>query len=361
MTVQERNNPSARASNFELLRIISMLLIIAGHLGGQAFGSDLGNAGRIWITIFGNGSRIAVNLFLMIGCWFMLDRPFKAERVVKLYSTTWFYSVVFTVLAILVGAQPSTFQVISAFFPFIRKSLWYITSYISVLLIAPFLKKLMDVLDKQSQLKLIVVLTFLVPFMSTISKMMDTYLCSITWFIYILLLVTYYKSNQSFDKIKKEFFMIAGLSIYILLVMGRLICQLSGQNQLFVLGDTVLGQYLGDYKSIPNFLCSCLIFIYFTKFELRNKTINNVAQNTLDVYIIHQVPVFYPVMWNMFRPYTWQQSNYFGFYYTVIVASVFIICTVIGRVREQYLEPIWCRSKSFNRICNRLNTFYKSL
>ena len=77
-----------RQSNFELLRLVAMLAIVAGHFVSQsAVGHASGAAGTV-ASILSSGPRLAVNLFLLVGCWFMVDAKFKAERLLKLYLRT---------------------------------------------------------------------------------------------------------------------------------------------------------------------------------------------------------------------------------------------------------------------------------
>lgn len=83
----------SRTSNFELFRIVSMFLIIAGHLTseGGAFSDNTSGVTRDIVILMGSGARIAVNLFIMIGCWFMVDSEFSSKRILKLYSETWIH------------------------------------------------------------------------------------------------------------------------------------------------------------------------------------------------------------------------------------------------------------------------------
>ena len=82
-----------RKSNFELLRIIAMMLIVMGHLGGQGFESDiLSKSKQIFVVLVGSGARIAVNLFLMIGIWFMIEASFSGARIMKLYGGGYGYT-----------------------------------------------------------------------------------------------------------------------------------------------------------------------------------------------------------------------------------------------------------------------------
>lgn len=95
-----------REANIELLRIISMILIIAGHLVAQNDVIKISSGFSLFVALIcGSAPRIAVNIFLIIGVWFMLDRKFSADRVLVLYGETWFYGMVLTVIVILGGVN----------------------------------------------------------------------------------------------------------------------------------------------------------------------------------------------------------------------------------------------------------------
>lgn len=97
-----------RNSNFELLRIFCMIFIVFGHLFGQGIGLDnLSVPNSIFAHSVGSFSRIAVNLFVMISAWFMMEKEFKAERVLKIYAQTWSYSVGLTFLSCVCGGGES--------------------------------------------------------------------------------------------------------------------------------------------------------------------------------------------------------------------------------------------------------------
>lgn len=135
-----------RQSNFELLRILAMLLIVAGHFYRQSEGHHMN--GCLPILLFTSGSRVAVNLFLMIGVWFMVDKSFDARRIFKIWNTVWFWSVVLTCAVIIAGHPVSITHCITALFPIIFYNLWFASAYIILLLLAPYLQlfcqRLMD-------------------------------------------------------------------------------------------------------------------------------------------------------------------------------------------------------------------------
>lgn len=68
-----------RSSNIELLRILAMMTIVLGHcLRQNDYFLAMPN------VIFASGMlRIAVNVFLIVGCWFMVDATFSWKRVFR--------------------------------------------------------------------------------------------------------------------------------------------------------------------------------------------------------------------------------------------------------------------------------------
>lgn len=93
-----------RCANIELLRIVSMLLIIMGHFVGQNDVMKRLNGTPLCAAVLsGSASRIAVNVFLVIGVWFMLDKEFSAKRILVLYGEVWFYGIALTAIVILGG------------------------------------------------------------------------------------------------------------------------------------------------------------------------------------------------------------------------------------------------------------------
>ena len=88
--------------------LTSAIFIVFGHLFGQGIGLDnLSVLNSIFAHSVGSFSRIAVNLFVMISAWFMMEKEFKAERVLKIYAQTWSYSVGLTFLSCVWGGEKS--------------------------------------------------------------------------------------------------------------------------------------------------------------------------------------------------------------------------------------------------------------
>lgn len=193
-----------RQSNWELMRIIAMLMIIAGHFIIQSHAEEILSGFDLYAAVFlGGGARIAVQLFLMLGVWFMVSSHFRADRLLKLGGQTAFYSLLVVIVLALLGEHLKARDIVSGVFPF-TFTLWFATSYLVLIAVSPWLHKILE-WDRIVLRNFLIVLFILVPVVCSIHNMMDTYLCTVIWFMYVYLCMGYYKkylSDRHFDKFK---------------------------------------------------------------------------------------------------------------------------------------------------------------
>ena len=350
-----------RKSNFELLRIFGMLAIIMGHMAGQGLnGSFLG-----WQELPGlflsSASRFAVSLFLMTGLWFMVDAEFSPKRVLKLYSALWFWSVVLTYFLVIIGQDVSLKDMVSCFIPVMRRWAWFVPVYIVLTLISPFLRKACLKMNKKELLRLVVLGFIFLSIVSTVSPFMDTWYCALIWFIYMYFVIYFYK-KYLYESIKgKKRYLFMGLIVYIALVGGRYLCTRLGG--IFELPVGVMTQYISDYKSIPNLMCTIPIFIFFSKIDIGSvKWVNALSKNTMDVYLIHQTESFYMFLWkDICRTDSWQNSQMELLIFVLVTLAVFAGCSLMGRMRVLIFEPLWVKSRLFAILEKKMGLFYKDI
>lgn len=356
-------NKILRKSNFELLRIIAMFLIVAGHFAAQTQAvSNTTGANCLIALYFGSASRIAVNLFLMIGAWFMVDSDFKSKNVISLYSETWFYSVTFTIFAI--GMEPSLLSgktLIKGVLPYTTISFWFVTIYIDLLLIAPFLKKAF-LLSRLNLKNLVVVLFYIVVVMSTVHGFMDTVFCALIYFAFCYLFIGYYKKYLVNKMGGASLLLICAIAIYSLMVATQYVC-IQNEGKLFALINKAVSQYLSDYKSLPNFIIALLTFTAFAKMKIdSNKVINRVAKSAFAVYVMHQVPAFYNVMWfKIFKADLWYGSSKYILFYISTCIVIYIVAVIVDEIRRITLDKWWMGSKTVKFIQNKIDGFYKEI
>lgn len=146
---------SGRKSNFELLRILAMSLIILIHLAPSVSLSDLGlsgNIGHVMGAIIVGIGNIGPACFCLISGYFGIR--FSWKKLLKLEIMMITYSLLETF--ILIQIFPSEMQgaalleqVAKSFLPFISRKYWFYSCYICVFLFSGYIQKFIDTLKKE--------------------------------------------------------------------------------------------------------------------------------------------------------------------------------------------------------------------
>lgn len=154
-----------RSSNLELLRIISMFLIVmhhyAVHGGFQLLEKDL-SLNKIIIQILSGGGQLGVNLFILISGYFLIDSEFKINKLLKLIFETFFYSVI--ILLFIVSKSNLNIgikDIIISCLPITYSSYWFITCYVVLYLFIDYINPVIKGLDKKKYFQLILLLLLL--------------------------------------------------------------------------------------------------------------------------------------------------------------------------------------------------------
>ena len=133
------NRFNKRQSNFELLRIIAMVLIVMHHAtmyNGTSFSSFDSTFNRILML----GGKLGVDIFVLISAYFMVDKNFKFSRIIDLVVQTTFYSFLIYLISCCFGLEKFTFKdfLLSSAFACITQY-GFITNYLLLLLLSPLL------------------------------------------------------------------------------------------------------------------------------------------------------------------------------------------------------------------------------
>lgn len=351
---------SQRNSDVELLRIISIFAIVFGHFIGESGSYVLnGSVNDFFLVFLGSGGRIAVNIFLLIGVWYMVDSKFRAERVLKLYLQVFFYCYLVTIIMLFVRSDFDTKSVIRAFFPLTLRPLWFASAYITLMLFKPFLDKILQ-WEKRRLILFIGMLFVFVSFICTISEEMG-YVIDTVWFGIVYLFVGIIKKYPIRSKTKIQF-LIIGMGGYLVLTAARYYSRLNINSGISGIIDKYSTQYIQDIKSLPNFIIAFCIFYWVINLrERHSKIINFMSVSTFSVYIIHQVPVFYPFLWaNIFMAEKWLPEHSV-IYVLIVTVIVFTACSLIDIPRRKFFEPAVSKSKPFKWAEKKINNIFNQL
>ncbi|MCO6541786.1 MAG: acyltransferase family protein [Lactobacillus sp.] len=159
-----------RDSKIEMLRIISIFLIILGHIivvtKWDFFNMTIFHVVSIetmWI-----GAKLGVNIFFLITGYFLINKSsFRINATIKIWLITIFYSWILTILSIIffpnilkINHIFSVRHNIQFIFPISYGTYWFITVYIVLMLLSPFINKFLKNLS-QSEFLLILIVGFI--------------------------------------------------------------------------------------------------------------------------------------------------------------------------------------------------------
>lgn len=290
----------------------------------------------------------------------MCDRTFRASRVLRLWGEVFLYTTVVSLLVFVIWGAPFS-DMVKAFFPFLFFPLWFACAYIFLMHMSPFLRLFLEL--PRPVVRAMLLIGFLaIPVFCSLHGIMDTMLDGFLWFLYVFLFIGYYKKYLSQNNIPKRWLLFVGILIYLGLISINYISNAT-DNLLFAFLERVAWQYRRDYKSLPNFICSLSIFLFFTKLELpANKRINTIASSAFAVYIIHQTPVFYDHLWyDIMRIGNWYDSRFLIPYIAICVIGLYAGCMVIDAARKKWIEPLWVRSRIFRFAEQKIDALYRDL
>lgn len=336
-----------RNSNLELLRIISMLLIVAHHYSVHGFyRPDLYYSINKYIVDFLTvGGKIGVNCFILISGYFMVNSKITIKKLLKLDGQVVFYSIGIIILfsTILTPVEYISIKnIIKAIFPIIFNQYWFVTNYIILMILSPWLNIFIKFISKEDYLKLICLLTFLWSFLLTLIPINTLGYSSLGWFILLYLIAGYIRKylNISLQSPKRHFkIAVAGLLIYVLSVIIFNIFGYTFNIKLFLLHST----YLARDNSILLLIISIELFIGFNCLkEWKNKFINIIATGALGVYLIHDNIYLRTYLWkNIFNNESMYASSVLIFHAIFAILTIYTICTIIDLVRQKTIEKIY--------------------
>ena len=348
-----------RQSNFELLRLLAMLAVVSGHLFTEGHLIAHAKPGFLLPSLFlGCGARIAANLFAVLGCWFLADAtrpgapPFPlGRRWLRLHFAVLCWAAPLTLLALALGAHPGLKDAARGFFPYFGRPLWFAAAWMSLLLFVPFLRRALE-LPARRLGALAGVGFFVFVVNSTLADFREGYLTDTLWFVWVYLAVGWLRlhGERVLARIPAAAALAAGLALYAALVLPEWWARSHWETAPAAPAVHALAErFLADIKSAPNFFCALAFFVFFAKLRMApNRFVNAAARPALAVYVAHQTPAFWPLLW----PRIVRTPAWWGFWWTPLAAvaavlAIYAAVALVETARLRWLEPLWTRSRAF--------------
>ncbi|WP_110308804.1 acyltransferase family protein [Dysgonomonas alginatilytica] len=315
-----------RESNIELLRIVLMLMIITHHLivhSGLAK-----NALFISMDVF---TIIAVNCFVFISGYYGIK--FKAKTLLSFIVQAVFYSVATYLIyhAFISTEDYSTKELIHSFFPVTYVRWWFLSAFLGVYILSPFINKGIDSLNiYQSGFILIALLYLNCSYPVTKYNFYSGDGCTFFNLLCIYILARF--CSKYIKDIKKPLilyictYLLTLLLIYILLANSY----------------ADIAWRLIAYSSPLVILGAVLFFYTFRKIKIKSNVINKIAPLCFGVYLIHDTADTRSLIKGFIEQINNAVTNPLIMGLTVIGIAIliFIVCASIEKIRQIIFNPI---------------------
>lgn len=281
-----------REPNFEVMRTVAMFFIVVYHClthsVGDGYGFSVSNPTTLSNLLFSDFllvfSSIAVNLYVMVSGYFLVDLSFKASRIVRTWTYTCFYSCAITIVFMLLQLEPFSIVTLGkSFFPISTDAYWFVTQYIGLLILSPFLAILVRQLTYKQYLWLLIGGAFMclaiIPDFPLGKRFHVAHGNSVWSFAYLFLIAGFIK--HYLKRISMGRLLVAA-SFLTFLTMG---CEIFFGYQ----NDSVF-LFWFNYNGLP-FLLSVIVFIIVRQMQISDsglwKPLVKLAPYTFGVYLIH--------------------------------------------------------------------------
>lgn len=344
-----------RESNIELLRIVAMLLIVLVHLLGKT--SAINDVGRnsviyypMWFLygICGMGN----NVLIIVSGYFWNKTRFKLNKIVELWFRVFFYSVTLTLAARYILKIELVSGLKQACFPLINSEYWFFTAYVGLYFLTPYLKCLIENLNRIEFKKLLLILTGLFSLIPTLfgcnSWLNDGGSLGIVWFIYLYLIGAYIQRYR-FEK-KNIFWIKVMISMLLIAPSAKVILEITKLDNMF--GRNI--EMLFSSNSIFCVIASVAIFYFFLNIDIKKDKVRKIAeylgQGCFGVYLIHNNRNIAHYIWRKLDAYYWVVERNNLFVMILICVFVFVVCNIVEHIRAYAFAKLYV-NKYMDKMC----------
>ena len=232
---------------------------------------------------------VGVNVYVLISGYFLCTSSFKMSKAIRVVRETFIFSVlIFAGMAVLERTDGSLAGLFQSVFPVYLSTYWFITVYILLFLLSPYLNILINQFSKKEYEKFLFLL-FMVncvwQFFHPLASFGVNGGYSIVHFIFLYFVAGYLRHHGTFvSSLNKGIY----LSVYILIgAVTALMLQQAWQLPFKLL----------TYNSPITVVMSLALFLFFSKLSFVSRPINAISGYVLGVYLIHEHPLIRQRLW----------------------------------------------------------------
>lgn len=349
-----------RNVGLDVCRILSMVGIVLLHVvnvGGVLPDGTKATSVSYWVSDWVVICAFcSVDIFAMMSGYLGINKSRSTcFRSVELIAVVLFYSVLITAafLIFMPGKITGIKDIVKGIFPPLVGRYWYITCFIPVLILQPFVNKMLLCLSKK-QHGILVALQVLI-FSCLPSVIPVDFFCFAQGYSFVWLLSLYtigaylgrIKEDGKFKFLKKYAALIFFAVSFVLLFGNILVTHVVGKNH----------NYMVCYTSPLVLLMGVCVLLSLAdkKWKAHGKALEKVSAVTFDVYIIHGHVLIYDTI--LAGAFAWIYDLAWYWIPAVCVGcaiAIFAVCTLVGLVRAALFRLVRAE-KGFAKLAAKVD------
>lgn len=334
-----------RKSNFELLRIITMVMIVTMHIldhSGIFISKNFNNFNFIIASIVNTLSIVAVNCYILISGYFGCKQNFKKEKIIKLYLHVVFISISISVIFWILNLQSiNMVSIIKTFMPILGQNWWFISVYFVLYLLTPYINKMIENISKIELERLIFIgiLVFVIWPSISIGEIINPINVDSGYglynFVLLYIIGSYIRLYRDEIKINKYIYIIVYLVSMFTLATINLI--LTNITKVYIAKLS--------YDFILTYIGAISLFLFFKEINVKSHKINLFSSLTLGIYLIHEHMFIREMMQNFIKEQKFYEGKLFIIYIILIIVFIYCISSVLEYIRIKIFDYIYIKKK----------------
>lgn len=358
------SNQNVRNSKFEILRLVAIYIIVLHHycLHTSVEHFTGVSINRIVEGFYHMGGTVGVDVFVLLTGYYQYNRKFRIEKVLSIEKQVLFYSWLGLIMYIILykmGVIPISLKIIlKSLFPVTYGAYWFITAYLGVYLLSPFLNTLINKLSKIQSKLLLIILFFM-------ESIFPTFFISRSWCNYLLLFVFLYilganlsiRSEDICNRITKR--KSVNLLIASLVIGWGLSIVLIALSSKIPIFDKKSNYFSMEYSPVMIAIALSMFLFVMKQKDFSLPIVNNLAKLTLGVYLIQSNTVFSTyVLWPLLEKMNLYNSVWWPGLSLLITLIIVLLCMVIEYVRQKIFDRLLISFPYEKKICNLCERYF---
>lgn len=296
---------TSRNYSLDLLRIVAMLMIVLFHACcGPINYNFLNDFNKVIFSFLLHFGQIGVTLFMLITGYFSYKSTKKhKDKIIYILYSIWFFFL-FNILLFLVFK--GKYQIDEYFvLPISSYMFWYASSYVVILLLAPYFNKLIKIISRSEHKNILVILFVVLTVCPTLYSFYNGVVengwifTRFFWFVFMYFLGSYiskYQAESNFlNKERKYFILLTCFSLGLMMTFMFIV-----KVFLSLVNPKIQMHLMWSINSPITLLTSFSIFMVFVKTHVSDKSkvarfLQKISTYTLDIYLSHNLSAYYAI------------------------------------------------------------------